>query len=146
MRRGIDVNRIEFVGLLNLADFLPLHHRIDLALDPFPYGGVTTTRHRLWMGLPLVTLAGSTPISRGSAGMLGRLGLSEHVATSLEEHVAAAIQMLTNQNQLLSLGAYMRGRLVGSTFFAAHAVTSDLESAYVQFYRRWCGLATKSKG
>ena len=64
-REGIDPQRLEFVTPCPLRkDFLELYHRLDIALDPFPYGGHTTSLDALWMGVPVVSLAGDRPVSR----------------------------------------------------------------------------------
>src|SRR6185503_17515612 len=61
-REGIDPERVSFAGRVPLRDYLELHHRIDIALDPFPFGGGRTTCDALWMGVPVVSLLGRTGV------------------------------------------------------------------------------------
>ena len=77
---GLDPHRLEFVDHLRLQQYMEQYHRIDIALDPFPYVGGTTTCDALWMGVPVVTLKGQTAVGRAGFSMLMNLGLPELVA------------------------------------------------------------------
>ena len=77
---GIDPSRIEFVGRQPRAAYLATYRRIDLCLDTFPYNGHTTTLDSLWMGVPPITLAGATSVSRGGLSLLSNLQLRDFVA------------------------------------------------------------------
>lgn len=72
---GIGADRLEFDGPARHRDWLAAYARIDIALDPFPHSGALTTCEALWMGVPLVTLAGSRPVSRQSHAILATAGL-----------------------------------------------------------------------
>src|SRR5262249_52619943 len=69
-RHGIGPERIEFVSMQKLGNYFDLYRRIDIVLDPFPYAGGTTTCDALWMGVPVVTLAGRTAVGRGGMSIL----------------------------------------------------------------------------
>ena len=139
---GIAGERLGFVGRPTLAAFLSLHHQVDVALDPFPCTGVTTTLHSLWMGVPVITLAGDTPISRGGAGILGRLKLEALVAQTQEQYIAIALRLAADHKYLAQLRHSLRDQISTSTFFDPDTVTNSLESAYRQIWRRWCSAAT----
>ena len=79
---GIALERLEMIPRQPLADYLRLHHRVDILLDSFPYNGGTTSLIALWMGVPFVTLAGSDTTSRTGANYLRPLGLSRLIATN----------------------------------------------------------------
>ena len=62
---GIDPDRLELIGRVSAAgEYFRTYHRMDIALDPFPFCGGTTTCDALWMGVPVVTLAGRTAVGR----------------------------------------------------------------------------------
>jgi predicted O-linked N-acetylglucosamine transferase (SPINDLY family) len=88
---GIDVARVSLAGWNPaLADHLAAYHGVDIALDPFPYHGTTTTCEALWMGVPVVTLAGASHASRVGVSLLTAVGHSEWVATDRADYVRIA--------------------------------------------------------
>lgn len=141
---GVQAERVQYAGRQNLDGFLRLHHRVDVALDPFPCSGVTTTLQSLWMGVPVITLAGDTPISRGGAGILGRLELDELVAHTQSQYVAIAARVAADHKYLAALRNSLRDRIAASTFSDPKTVTHNLESTYRQIWQRWCVAATQT--
>lgn len=105
--RGIDAARIQLVGKLNFDAYLQLFHCIDIGLDAFPCAGGTTTCESLWMGVPVVTLAGKFGVARAGASLLNSAGLPELVAGSPAEYIEIAANLACNQDAL----AQLRGRL-----------------------------------
>jgi hypothetical protein len=87
--RQVAPKRIDFVGLLPRPDYMRLYNRIDITLDTFPYNGITTTCDALWMGVPVLTMPGKTPVSRAGLGLLSTVGLQEFVAASPQDFVVA---------------------------------------------------------
>src|SRR5262249_55442071 len=79
---GIDPARLETVGASNRREYVRNYHRIDVALDPFPYSGGVSTMDALWMGVPVLTLPGVTSVSRSTAAILSHAGLNEWIAGS----------------------------------------------------------------
>ena len=120
-----------------MQQYLALHHRIDLALDPFPYNGGTTTSHALWMGVPVITLAGENIVSRCGVSLLSRVGLQAFVTHSEEEYLQRALEVANDLPALDRIRQSLRGRMQASSGDAA-AVTSHLENAYRDMWRRWC--------
>ncbi len=93
-RQGIPIARVELLPrTVGTAEHLALYHRIDVALDTFPYNGTTTTCEALWMGRPVVTLRGDRHASRVGASLLAAVGRTEWVGTSIEAYTAVAIQL-----------------------------------------------------
>lgn len=84
---GIDSRRLRFLPVMPLEQFLALHHQIDVALDAFPFNGGTTTCHSLWMGVPVVTLAGQTSASRQGSAILHGVGLGDWVTETSEAYI-----------------------------------------------------------
>ena len=78
--KGIEPARLEFSALSNRFDFLAEHTEIDIALDPFPYPGGATTADALWMGVPVLTLAGDSFLARQGVGLLAAAGLTDWIA------------------------------------------------------------------
>ena len=92
--------------------YFQLYQSIDIALDPFPFGGGTTTCNALWMGVPVVSLAGKTAVGRGGLSILSNVGLPELVAKNPEEYVRIAVDLatpVTAGSRLAELRSTLRG-------------------------------------
>jgi predicted O-linked N-acetylglucosamine transferase (SPINDLY family) len=125
-----------------MADYLALHGQIDLALDPFPYNGGTTTMHSLWMGVPVITLAGSHAVSRLCAAHLSRVGLDEFITHSEDEYLQCAIRFANNLPALNQVRQSLRQRMSASACDPA-AITRQLEAAYRDMWRKWCSSSLR---
>ena len=126
---GVASNRIDFVEFLPTPDYLNLHNRIDIALDPFPYAGGTTTCDALWMGVPVVTLADKTPTGRGGASILHTVGTPELIASSLEAYAKIAIELAHDPSRLARYRATLRDRVAHSPLANAPRFARNFESA-----------------
>ncbi|MGB8167958.1 MAG: tetratricopeptide repeat protein [Chthoniobacteraceae bacterium] len=142
--RGIDPQRIEFLRYVPSVEerpqveFLRRYHEIDIALDPFPYNGMTTTCDALWMGVPVVALTGNTPIARASFSLLSNLGLPELASPSRDEYVRIAIALAKDRPRLAELRASLRRRMETSPLLDAKSLARHVENAYRTMWRRWC--------
>jgi predicted O-linked N-acetylglucosamine transferase (SPINDLY family) len=134
---GVSPHRIQISGSLDGSDHWDWFHQVDLALDPFPYNGTTASCETLWMGVPLVTLAGCSHVSRVGASLLTRLGLDALIARTPEEYVELAAALAATPLRLSDLRAGMRARMLGSTLMDGPGFTRDLEAAYQEL----CGVA-----
>ncbi len=137
-RLGVSPGRCEFVGLSNLAEYFRLYHRIDIALDPFPYAGGTTTCDALWMGVPVVTLRGLMAIGRGGVSILKTLGISEWIAQHETEYVEIAARVAADLPALARWRSTLRQRMVQSPLMDAGRCARELESAYRKMWKNWC--------
>jgi protein O-GlcNAc transferase len=135
---GVAPERITFTPRLPIADYLRNYERIDIALDPFPYGGGTTTCDALWMGVPVVTLAGETAVGRGGLSILSNAGLSELVALDTEQYVRIAVALANDLPRLRGLRATLRQRMEASPLMDAPRFARDVETAFRALWRRWC--------
>ncbi|TSA16255.1 MAG: tetratricopeptide repeat protein [Betaproteobacteria bacterium] len=135
---GTDPARLEFHGFLSWDEFWALHGRIDIALDSFPCNGGATTCETLWLGVPLVSLAGDAFLARAGLSLLTGIGLSELVAQSEDEYLEIARDLASDQQRLARLRAGMRERMRASPLLAAAAFTRDLEACYRAVWGRWC--------
>ena len=135
-KHGVEAERLVFQPRLSIVEYLKLHHQIDLALDPFPYNGGTTSFHSLWMGVPVITLAGNTTPSRSGVAILARIGLHSFVSSSEEEYVALALKWSNDLHALAEIRRGLRERMNAPELQPA-AVTARLEDAYKQMWARW---------
>lgn len=137
---GITRDRIEIVQLLGrYSDHLALYHRVDIALDPFPYNGTTTTFEALQMGVPVVTIRGDRHVSRVSSMILGNIGAPELVATDTEEYLRIARDLAADSGRRSSFHATLRDRLTASPLCDGPAYARRMTSAIREMWRRWCG-------
>jgi len=134
---GVDPERILFHGACPLPEHLALYHRVDIALDPFPYAGMTTTCDSLWMGVPVLTLAGKAHISRVGMARMSVLELEDWIARDEDDYVNIAITKSRDVQGLAELRRTLRGRMLDSPITNAHRYVQHLELAYKQIYGRW---------
>jgi predicted O-linked N-acetylglucosamine transferase (SPINDLY family) len=106
-RLGIDVDRLDLVPLEYRNQYLT-YHRIDIALDPFPLTGGTTSFDLLWMGLPMVTMEGESFKSRMGTGLLSYLGRTDWLAQTHEEYLSIAQALAADPNALNTLRMGLR--------------------------------------
>ena len=123
------------------ADFMATYRDLDIALDCFPYGGTTTTCEALWMGVPVVTMAGRPHASRVGMSILRAVGLGDLVTTSQGEYVAACARLAADRARLVELRAGLRGRVRASPLGDARGLAVAIETAYKELWRRWCAGA-----
>lgn len=135
---GIDRQRLTFVGRVPLPEYLKLSHRIDIGLDPFPCNGGTTTCDSLWMGVPVVTLAGRTAVGRGGVSVLHDVGLPELIAETPQEYVQIATNLAGDLPRLAELRRTLRLQMQASPLMDAPRFARDIEAAYRQMWRKWC--------
>ena len=119
-------------------DHLARYHDIDIALDTFPYAGTTTTCDALWMGVPVVTLAGSTHVSRVGVSLLNAVGLGELVASSVDDYVDVATRLAYDLPRLQAMRAGLRARVAASPLTDGAWFTRQFEAALRAMWQRWC--------
>ncbi|MBI5791201.1 MAG: tetratricopeptide repeat protein [Rhodocyclales bacterium] len=137
--RGFDPDRIEILLRRGPVEgHLAAYHEIDIALDTFPYHGTTTTCEALWMGVPVVTLAGDRHASRVGASLLTSIGLEAFVAEDVDEYVEIAVALAENPQSLLGLRQTMRDRMRSSPLMDRNGMGADLGAALRGMWRRHC--------
>ena len=143
--QGISRERVDFIPRQSRADYLAAHHRIDVLLDTFPYNGHTTTLDGLWMGVPVVSLVGDSPVARGGLSILTHAGLPELVARDEAEYVRIAVELACDLQRLAALRSALRPRLQASLLMDAPRFARQVEAAYREMWRRWCLQAEEGK-
>ena len=109
---GIDPSRVELLaGTPGVAEHLALYSRIDVALDPFPYHGTTTTCEALWMGVPVVTLAGDRHAARVGVSLLTAIGHAEWIAATTADYVRIARELAHDPAHLTAIRSSLRADL-----------------------------------
>jgi len=137
--RGIGTDRITLVGHVeSAAHHLELYSQVDIALDPFPYNGTTTTCEALWMGVPVVALMGDRHSSRVSASLLSEIGLNELVGKDVEAYIEIAVSLTTNIERLENLRRTLRPRMASSSLCDGKSFAQKIEVAFRQMWLRWC--------
>lgn len=135
-RHGIAADRIIIHGRMPLDKFLALITDVDVALDPFPYGGGTTSILTAWMGVPLVCRAGSSAASSPGALLMSAIGWDELVAHDADGYVANARAMVADVARQQDFRATARQRLQGLLLFTETAITANLEAKYREWWDR----------
>jgi predicted O-linked N-acetylglucosamine transferase (SPINDLY family) len=135
---GIHAARVEFAAPRSRTAYHELYHCVDVALDPFPYNGHTTSLDALWMGVPVVSLAGELAVSRAGFSQLSNLGLPELVAFSEDEFVAIAVRLANDLPRLARLRSTLRARMESSILMDAPHFARQIESAFRAMWSRWC--------
>ena len=135
--QGIDSKRISLEGWENRQKYLAAYNKIDITLDPFPFTGGTTSVESLWMGVPLVTLAGSTLISRQGVGVLMNAGLPDWIANDEEEYLAKTVLFASDLDKLATLRAGLRSQVLASPLFDAPRFARNIENVLWKMWDQW---------
>lgn len=142
---GVSPDRVKLVKTVSsVAQHLEFYNHADIALDTFPYNGTTTTCEAMWMGVPVVTLAGNTHVARVGASILTSAGLSELIAQTPEEYVNIAASLANNIDRLISLRSEMRGRMERSALAEQKRFTCNLEEMFRTVWKKWCMSETET--
>ncbi len=139
-RFGIDPARISTAAFVaSVREHLDYYGQVDLALDTFPYNGTTTTCESLYMGVPVLSLAGDNHRGRVGASLLTAVGLQkDFLAADVDDYVARAVAFGLNPAPLASLRPQIRPMLEHSPLRDEVGFTRALEGAYRDLWRRWC--------
>lgn len=139
---GISADRIELLSFdPSTRGHLLAYNRIDIGLDTFPYNGTTTTCEALWMGVPVITLAGNTHASRVGLSLLSNIGLHELIARTPDEYLTKAVNLANDLKRLHSLRERLRDMMLHSPLTNAKRFVSNLEKCYHTMWENWCKTA-----
>jgi len=141
---GISADRVQLVQRSGPEAYFRRYNSIDIALDPVPFNGHTTTCDAAWMGCPTVTLSGQIYAHRYGGSVLRNLDLADLVTESEEAYIAAAVCLANDRNRLSQIRSTLRFTMQKSLITDGPRFTQNLETAYRQMWITWC--ATTSEG
>ena len=134
---GINPERIRLEGSDIREKYLNSYNRVDIALDPFPFPGGTTSLEGLWMGVPLLTLSGHNMVSNQGVSILINAGLSDWVAQDKKEYLAKAISLSTDIRRLNTLRSGLREQIMDSPLFNANRFADHFKNALWNIWNQY---------
>lgn len=133
--QDFDAERLILDGPDSREDYLATYHKVDIVLDTFPFSGGTTSAESLWMGVPVLTLAGERLISRQGAGLLKSAGLTDWIANDPDDYVRRAVIHAGNLDRLAELRSRLRQQVLASPVFDAPRFARHFEEALRQMWQ-----------
>jgi predicted O-linked N-acetylglucosamine transferase (SPINDLY family) len=136
---GIGVHQLEMRAFApDFASHFAAYGEVDIALDPFPYNGTTTSCEAMWMGVPLVALIGDRHTGRVGFDLLSRIGLPELAAADTDAYIATAVALAGDLPRLTHLRGALRDRMRASPLCDAAGFARAFERGLRQIWRDWC--------
>ncbi|MFA5265842.1 MAG: tetratricopeptide repeat protein [Opitutaceae bacterium] len=137
--KGIAPGRIvQIPSTSAIIEHLDTYSKMDIALDPYPYHGTTTTCEALWMGIPIVSLRGDRHASRVSSSLLTAVGRPEWIATSADDYVAKATALAADRPGLAQIRSTLRGQMQASPILDAKGQAERFGDAVRDAWKHWC--------
>ena len=139
---GIGSERLRILGRTStMVDHFSMYNSVDIALDTFPYNGTTTTCDALWMGVPVVTLAGQRHAGRVGASIANALKLTDLVADTKDGYITIATRLAADKERLRDLKCSLRGMMTNSPLRDGKGIAAAVEHVYRQVWQQWCASA-----
>jgi predicted O-linked N-acetylglucosamine transferase (SPINDLY family) len=135
---GIAGDRVDFLPKVGRTEYMKRYFALDVSLDPFPYNGHTSSLDSLWMGVPLVTLAGRTGVGRAGVSVLSNVGLPELIAPAPDDYVQIAVELARDLDRLAALRASLRPRMQASPLADGPQYAADIDAALRWMWKTWC--------
>jgi predicted O-linked N-acetylglucosamine transferase (SPINDLY family) len=129
-KNGVDSARIHLMNALDLDDHQALYNHTDVALDPFPYNGTTTSCDALWMGVPMIALRGSRHSARVGASILTTIGREEWIAENHNEYIHKAVNLAQDSARLRIERLRLRRDMLHSPLMLPHHTVERIEEIY----------------
>ena len=136
-KQGIEEKRLELMPWITDSSPLAAYQGVDIALDTYPYHGTTTTMEALWMGVPVVTLAGNWHASRVGISILARANLDELIATTPSDYIKIATTLASSPNAIKNYRHRLRASVVAGGLTNGPRFTKKLEKVYRQAWKNW---------
>ncbi len=133
---GLDRERLLLSGFeATMNEHLRRYHEIDIALDPFPYNGTTTSLEALWMGVPVITIAGEKHVSRIGVSLMSNIGHPEWIAEDCDQYVAIARKLALDLEKLDSIRLELREKMSSSPLMDGPTFVTELEQKFMEILR-----------
>lgn len=133
-----DSSRLDVLPRVNVFQYRELIGSVDIALDPMPFSGATTTLDALWQGVPVLTLPGTTSCSRSTASLLTAIGLGDWIALDAQDWLARAKRLANDTTSLSKVRGCLRDTMRSSPLLDTAQFVGDLENIYRDAWRGWC--------
>ncbi len=137
-KNSLTMDRISLNASEGLHRYLATLGASDILLDAYPFNGHTTSCHALWMGVPMVTLTGTVPVSRAGLGLLSMLQLEKLSAGNRREYISKAVTLARSGEELRELQGSLRDRMKQSPLMGTVRFAREIENAYRQVWVKWC--------
>ena len=135
--KGIDAKRLSFVEKTSPDKFYRELQKVDITLDPYPVNGATTTCESLWLGVPVLTLAGNRFLSRAGLSILQAAKLPDFALITVDSYVQTAVLLAQNLPLLSDIRMNMRNHLHTTPLLDQRQFTKNLESTYLNAWETW---------
>jgi protein O-GlcNAc transferase len=136
--QGVPASRLVLEGKSPHADLFERYNDVDIALDTFPYSGGVTTYEALWMGVPVITVPGTTFASRHSLSHLMTIGYPEFIAKDQSHYVELATQLAHDQKRLLNIRSQLRQKMAASPTCNTQKFAKDFGALMRDIWKKWC--------
>ncbi|MDZ4254079.1 MAG: tetratricopeptide repeat protein [Sulfuritalea sp.] len=133
---GIAPDRVTMHGGLEYSKYLEAYAEVDLVLDTFPFPGGATTCEALWMGVPTLTLSGSTMIQNQGASLLVAAGLPEWIAGNEKDYIHKAVAVASDLESLANLRLRLRQQILASPLFDSKRFARNFADALWEMWQR----------
>ncbi|MGB5259881.1 MAG: tetratricopeptide repeat protein [Gammaproteobacteria bacterium] len=141
-RHGVAAERVVLLGLApTTEEHLDTYNRVDIALDTYPYNGTTTTCEALYMGVPVITLAGRTHAGRVGVSLLSCLGLNDLICATPDDYLQNAVILAEDPDRLSGYRTHLRDMMLNSLLCNGPEFAQKIELAYKSMWRTWCSDA-----
>jgi predicted O-linked N-acetylglucosamine transferase (SPINDLY family) len=134
IKHGVDGDRLILEAFSPRIDILRTYQKIDIALDPFPYPGGTTSVEALWMGVPLLTKIGSNFLSRLGESLMMNVSMPEWIAQDDEDYVKKAIEHSSSIDKLREIRMGLRQKAISSPLFDSKRFARNFEDAMFKIW------------
>ena len=141
--KGVDKSRIELHAWQSFPKYFESYHQIDIALDPFPFGGGITTCDATWMGVPVVTLRGKTAVGRGATSILSNIGMQSQIANTQEEYISIANHLCSDLDGLAATRKGLREKFQQSPVMDGKRFAAEMGQIFRQTWAKHCETRNK---